>query len=73
MLSLLFVTMLGLPLLYAATPWLDLANDTLPAWGGGLDSAPLAGWLARAWASCWPGRLLHRVPGALALKHGTLA
>lgn len=41
-LGLLFVAMVGLPLIYSLTPWLDFANYRLPAWMGWLGVALMA-------------------------------
>ena len=42
MLGLLFLGMFFIPIIYAATDWLDFANYTLPAWAGGLGVLILA-------------------------------
>jgi protein-S-isoprenylcysteine O-methyltransferase Ste14 len=49
LLAVLFLGGLGLPLLYALTPWLNFANYTLPAWAGWLGVAVLAAALWIFW------------------------
>lgn len=49
MVSILFVAMLGFPLLYAVTHWLDFAHYSLPAWGSWLGTAIMAGALFVFW------------------------
>ena len=48
-LILLLIGMLILPILYAATDWLDFANYTLPVWAGWLGVVILAGALYVFW------------------------
>lgn len=43
LLGLLWLAMFIMPIIYAATDWLDFANYTLPAWAGGLGVLLLAG------------------------------
>lgn len=43
LLALLFVGMFFVPIIYAATDWLDFANYTLPTWAGWLGVVLLAG------------------------------
>jgi protein-S-isoprenylcysteine O-methyltransferase Ste14 len=49
LLGLLFLGMFFVPILYAATNWLDFANYTLPAWAGWLGVLILAGALFVFW------------------------
>jgi protein-S-isoprenylcysteine O-methyltransferase Ste14 len=49
LLALLFVAMFFVPLIYAATDWLDFANYSLPAWAGWLGVAILGGGLVVFW------------------------
>lgn len=49
MLGLLFLGMFLVPILYAATNWLDFANYTLPAWAGWLGVLLLAAALFVFW------------------------
>ena len=49
LLGLLFLAMFFLPIFYAATPWLDFANYTLPPWAGWLGVIILAGALVVFW------------------------
>ena len=49
LLALLFVGMFFVPIIYAATDWLDFANYTLPAWAGWLGVALIAGAILVFW------------------------
>lgn len=49
LLGLLFSAMFFIPIFYAATPWLDFANYSLPNWAGWLGVAILAGALLVFW------------------------
>lgn len=49
LLGLLFLGMFLLPIIYAATNWLDFANYTLPAWAGWLGVLFLAGAVLVFW------------------------
>lgn len=49
LLGLLFLGMFLVPILYAATNWLDFANYTLPAWAGWLGVLFLAGAVLVFW------------------------
>jgi protein-S-isoprenylcysteine O-methyltransferase Ste14 len=49
LLGLLFLGMFFVPIIYAATNWLDFANYQLPAWAGGLGVLILAGALFVFW------------------------
>jgi protein-S-isoprenylcysteine O-methyltransferase Ste14 len=49
LLGLLFLGMFVVPIIYAATTWLDFANYTLPAWTGWLGVLFLAGALFVFW------------------------
>ena len=49
LLGLLFLGMFLVPIIYAATSWLDFANYTLPAWAGWLGVLLLAGALFVFW------------------------
>jgi len=49
LLGLLFLGMFLVPIIYAATDWLDFANYTLPAWAGWLGVLLLAGALFVFW------------------------
>ena len=49
LLGLLFLGMFLVPLIYAATSWLDFANYRLPAWAGWLGVLVLAGALLVFW------------------------
>lgn len=49
LLGLLFLGMFFVPILYAATNWLDFANYTLPAWAGWLGVLLIAGALFVFW------------------------
>ena len=49
LLGLLFLAMFFIPLIYAATNWLDFANYTLPAWAGWLGVLILAAALFVFW------------------------
>lgn len=49
LLGLLFLAMFFIPIFYAATPWLDFANYSLPTWAGWLGVVLLAGALFIFW------------------------
>lgn len=49
LLALLFAGMFFVPIIYAATDWLDFANYTLPAWAGWLGVLLLAGAIVVFW------------------------
>ena len=49
LLGLLFLAMFFLPIVYAATGWLDFANYTLPPWAGWLGVLMIAGALFVFW------------------------
>jgi protein-S-isoprenylcysteine O-methyltransferase Ste14 len=49
LLGLLFLAMFFIPIFYAATPWLDFANYSLPDWAGWLGVLLLAGALIIFW------------------------
>jgi protein-S-isoprenylcysteine O-methyltransferase Ste14 len=49
LLGLLFIGMFFVPIIYAATNWLDFANYTLPAWAGWLGVLILAGAIFVFW------------------------
>lgn len=49
LLGLLFLSMFLVPIIYAATDWLDFANYTLPAWAGWLGVLLLAGAILVFW------------------------
>jgi protein-S-isoprenylcysteine O-methyltransferase Ste14 len=49
LLGLLFLSMFFVPILYAATDWLDFANYTLPPWAGWLGVLLLAGSILVFW------------------------
>jgi protein-S-isoprenylcysteine O-methyltransferase Ste14 len=49
LLALLFVAMFLVPLLYAATDWLDFANYTLPSWAGWLGVVLIGGAILVFW------------------------
>ena len=49
LLLLLFLAMFFIPIIYAATDWLDFANYTLPAWAGWMGVLIMAGALFVFW------------------------
>ena len=49
LLGLLFLGMMVIPIIYAATDWLDFADYTLPTWAGWLGVALIAGALFVFW------------------------
>lgn len=51
LLGLLWLSMFMVPVIYAATNWLDFANYTLPIWAGWLGVALLVGALVVFWRS----------------------
>lgn len=51
LLGLLFLAMFFIPIIYAATDWLDFANYSLPMWAGWLGVVILAGALIVFWRS----------------------
>jgi protein-S-isoprenylcysteine O-methyltransferase Ste14 len=49
LLGFLFVAMFAIPIIYAATGWLDFANYSLPVWAGGLGAVLIVGAVIVFW------------------------